>query len=233
MQENSITAGLFLLQDPAYRDFMARLIPTADKETIIGVRSPALKKYAASLAGSAEADSFLLRLPHRYYEENLLHVNLLNRVEDMDRSLRLLQAFLPYVDNWAVCDSLNPAPFAANKTQLVTRIRTWMDDPHAYTVRFAIGLLMRHFLDDAFDPVYLDWVAAIDSAHYYVNMMVAWYFATALTMRYEETLPYLSAHRLPVWNHNKTIQKAVESYRIDGEKKAVLRTLRIKRTRQS
>lgn len=225
----TITADLFTLQDLGYRDFIAGLIPTADKASIIGVRSPALKKYADTLAGTAEAKHFLQELPHHYYEENMLHANLLNRVKNMEEALDLVRSFLPYIDNWAVSDALNPAAFALHKAMLVPQIRAWLDDQHTYTVRFAVGMLMNHFLDKDFDTRYLEWAADIRSQEYYINMMAAWFFATALTFRYEETVPYLIERRLPVWNHNKTIQKAVESRRIDEETKSYLKTLRIRR----
>ena len=221
-------ARLFALQDAGYRTFHARLIPTVDADRIIGVRVPDLRRLARSLRGTPEAAAFLRQLPHTYYEENNLHAFLIAAGTDFDRTAAAVDAFLPYVDNWATCDSLRPAVFAKNRRALLPHIRRWLQDPHPYTRRFALEMLLCHYLDDAFDPVYLQWAADVPQDHYYVKMMVAWYFATALAKQYDAALPWLQQNRLPVWVHNKTIQKAVESYRITPERKAYLRTLKRK-----
>lgn len=223
-----IQTQLFSLQDCAYRDFNARLIPTVPKERIIGVRTPALRKFAKSLAKTPDAAEFLCELPHTYYEENNLHAFLLETFRDFDRLIEALDRFLPFVDNWATCDFMSPKLFQSRRDELLPHIFRWMDASDVYTVRFAIGMLMRHYLDDAFSPDYPALVAAVSSEEYYINMMIAWYFATALAKQYDAVLPYLTEHRLSSWIHNKTIQKAVESNRIPKETKQFLRTLRHK-----
>ena len=220
---------LFALRDEAYGDFTAKLIPTMDKARVIGVRTPALRAFARDFAKGPEAADFLRELPHFYLEENGLHASLVNAIRDYDACIAALDTFLPYVDNWATCDSLGPACFKKNHARLIGDIRRWMDSGALYTVRFGLGMLMAHFLDGDFAPEYLDWVAAIETEEYYLRMMQAWYFATALAKQYDAALPYLENRRLDPWTHNKTIQKAVESYRITDEQKAYLKTLRIKR----
>jgi 3-methyladenine DNA glycosylase AlkD len=224
----SIQAQLFSLQDTAYRRFYAPLIPTVPEERIIGVRIPALRKLASALANTPEAEAFLLQLPHTYYEEDNLHAFLLEKRRDSSQLLAELNRFLPYIDNWATCDMLSPKLFRTHRAELFRQIPVWLHAESVYTVRFAIGMLMRHFLDDAFLPSYPALVAAVQSEEYYVNMMIAWYFATALAKQYDAALPYLLEHRLSVWIHNKTIQKAVESRRISPETKQYLRTLKRK-----
>lgn len=226
--DSSIQQALFALQDPEYRAFHCRLMPTVDPERVIGVRIPALRKLAKELARTPQAAVFLQALPHFYYEENNLHGLLLCQTRDYAETVALLEAFLPHVDNWATCDLLTPAAFRGAPPRLPDQLRLWLDREHPYTVRFALGMLLRFYLDGAFRPCYLDWAAGVHREEYYINMMLAWYFATALAKQYEETLPYLQQHRLPRWIHNKTIQKAVESYRITPEQKAYLRTLRWK-----
>lgn len=226
--ERQIRQRLFAMQDTEYRDFNRKLLPTVDPETVIGVRTPALRGYARELAGRPEGEAFLRALPHQYYEENNLHGFLLEKIRDYDRAVGELERFLPYVDNWATCDMISPAVFKRNLPRLREQCRLWMASGHTYTVRFGIGMLMRHFLDGDFSPEYLDWVAAVQSEEYYVNMMAAWYFATALAKQYQAALPYLTQRRLSGWVHNKTIQKAVESGRITPEQKRYLRTLKIK-----
>lgn len=226
--DSSIQQALFALQDPEYRAFHCRLMPTVDPERVIGVRIPALRKLAKELARTPQAMAFLQALPHFYYEENNLHGLLLCQTRDYAETVALLEAFLPHVDNWATCDLLAPAAFRGTPPQLPAQLRLWLDREHPYTVRFALGMLLRFYLDGAFRPCYLDWAAGVRREEYYINMMLAWYFATALAKQYEEALPYLQQHRLPRWVHNKTIQKAVESYRITPEQKAYLRTLRWK-----
>jgi len=217
---------LFDRQDLTYRDFQSRLMPTVDPETVIGVRMPALRKLAKELAGTQPAEDFLRQLPHRYYEENNLHGLLLSAMPDYDAVVAALETFLPHVDNWATCDLLSPRAFRAHPPELPDQIRRWAEDRHPYTVRFGLGMLLSFYLDEAFRPEYLDLAAGVRREEYYVKMMVAWYFATALAKQYAAALPYVEERRLDRWTHNKTIQKAVESYRITPEQKAYLRSLR-------
>ena len=226
--EQIVQARLFALQDTEYRDFQCRLIPNVAPNTVIGVRTPELRKFAKDFAKEPEAAEFLRILPHRYFEENNLHGFLIERMKDYDRVIAALDAFLPFVDNWATCDQLRPGVFAKRPPQLREQIQIWMASGHTYTVRFGIEMLMCLYLDDAFLPEYLDWVAAIRSDEYYVNMMTAWFFATALAKQYDAALPYIEERRLAPWTHNKAIQKAVESYRIADAQKAYLRSLKVK-----
>ena len=223
---SAVTQRLFSLADEGYRQFQTPLLPSVDPERIIGVRTPVLRKLAKEMAGTAEAEAFLRDLPHTYYEENNLHAFLVEQMKDYDACVAAIDAFLPYVDNWSTCDGWSPKVFKKHPEKLLVKIREWMESDLPYTVRFGIGMLQRYFLDERFDPVYLAWVATIDREEYYVRMMVAWYFATALAKQYEATLPYVEQGRLPIWTHNKTIQKAVESYRISAEQKIYLKTLR-------
>ena len=224
----NIQTQLFALRDEAYAAFLAKLIPTVPTETVIGVRTPALRKLAKALSGTPEAARFLEVLPHRYFEENQLHAFLLCEMRDFDACVAALERFLPFIDTWATCDQLSPRVFRKNAVSLLPYIETWLKSDQTYTIRFGIGMLMQHFLDDRFSPAYLDRVARIQSEDYYVNMMLAWYFATALAKQYDATLPVLKSRRLSVWVHNKTIQKAVESNRITDEQKAFLKTLKRK-----
>ena len=219
---------LFALQDPGYREFHAGLIPGIPKEDIIGIRTPVLRKFAGEFARdhSQEAEAFLKELPHRYYEENNLHMMLVAQIKDYESCLAEVERFLPYVDNWATCDLPAPKCFEKHKKELITVIRKWISSEKIYVVRYGIGLLLRLYLDADFDPAYLELVTAVQSEEYYVNMMIAWYLATALAKQWEETIPYLEERRLSEWVHRKTIQKAVESYRITKEKKEYLRSLR-------
>lgn len=219
---------LFALRDEEYRDFNARLVPNRDKAAFIGVRTPQLRALAKSMRGTAEAEDFLRALPHEYFEEDQLHAFLIEQIKDFDACLAALEAFLPYVDNWATCDQLNPKVLGRDKPRLLAAIRLWLESGETYTVRYAIGQLMRWFLDEDYSPEYSDLVAGVESGEYYVRMMAAWYFATALAKQYDAVLPYFTARRLPAWTHNKAIQKAVESYRVSDEHKAQLRALRIK-----
>lgn len=217
---------LFALQDQTYRAFNAKLLPTVDPNTIIGVRIPQLRALAKT--SSREA---LGPLPHDWYEENVLHAFCIESIKDYDECIGALEEFLPYVDNWAVCDCMRPKCFKKHKARLVERIRVWLQSDHVYTVRFAIEMLMVHYLDEEFSEIYPQWVSLVYSDNYYVNMMAAWYFATALAKQYCAVIGYLEQERLPVWVHNKTIQKAIESYRITEEQKNYLRTLRKKGTK--
>jgi 3-methyladenine DNA glycosylase AlkD len=226
-----IREELFRLQDTGYRDFQMKLIPTAGPDTMIGVRTPALRKYAKALVKAGQADEFLKNLPHTYFDENQLHAFILSELKDYDLCIEETDRFLPYVDNWATCDQLSPRVFKKNHARLSEKIPEWISSQETYTIRFGIGMLMQHFLDEDFDPAYPETVAGIRSEEYYVNMMIAWYFATALAKQYDTVLPYLEQRRLDPWTHNKTIQKAVESYRITAEQKEYLKSLKIKKSR--
>ena len=212
--------------DEGYRAFHMRLVPNVEPTRILGVRVPEVRALARSLAGTPEAEAFLRELPHEYYEENNLHAFLLERERDYGALIEALNRFLPFVDNWATCDSLSPALFKKHPAGLPEQALQWMQSDQTYTVRFGIGVLMRYYLDDGFRPEYAERVAAVRSEEYYVRMMVAWYFATALAAREDEALPYLTGRRLDPWTHRKAIQKAIESNRISPERKQFLRTLR-------
>ncbi len=222
----TIQRRLFDLQEAGYRDFLRPLIPTVPAEAVIGIRTPVLRALARELSGTPEAAAFLEDLPHTYYEENNLHGFLLCRIRDYDACVAAIDRFLPYLDNWATCDSMNPACFAKHPEALERDIRRWIASGETYTVRFGLHSLMSHFLDDRFRPEYLELAASVRSEEYYVNMMIAWFFATALAKYYGLVLPYLEGRRLAPWVHNKTIQKARESYRISPEHKEYLKTLK-------
>ena len=223
-----ILKTLFALQDLKYRDFQAELMPTVDPETVIGVRTPELRRLAKEYAKTPESREFLKLLPHRYYEENNLHGFLLETVKDYGQAMEYVENFLPYINNWATCDMVCPKVFGKHLPELLEKIRVWIASGETYTVRFGLGMLMRFYLDEAFRPEYLELAASLRSEEYYVNMMTAWYFATALAKQYGAALPYLQERRLDPWTHNKTIQKALESRRISEEQKTCLRALRIK-----
>ncbi len=227
MQQPSVFKRLSALRDEPYRAFQCSLMPTVDPETVIGVRTPALRRLAGELAGTPSADDFLNSLPHRFYEENNLHGLLINRMGDYEECVKALDAFLPYVDNWATCDLLRPKAFAKRPEQLPGQISIWMADRHPFTVRFGLEMLMTYYLDDAFAPLYLDRAAAPRPDDYYVCMMQAWFFATALAKHYEAALPFLREGRLDPATHNKAIQKAVESRRLTDAQKDALRALRL------
>ncbi|MCH5191311.1 MAG: DNA alkylation repair protein [Oscillospiraceae bacterium] len=226
--EKSIQNRLFELQDLKYKDFQSKLIPTAQPETVIGVRTPELRKFAKELAKTADAAEFIKILPHKYYEENNLHGFLLEKIKDYDKLITAIDNFLSYVDNWATCDLMSPPIFKKHTEELLRKIREWIKSEHTYTIRFGIKMLMSFYLDDNFKEEYLELVADVKSEEYYVNMMIAWYFATALAKQYDSAVRYLENCRLDKWVHNKTIQKAVESYRITEERKEYLKSLRIK-----
>lgn len=224
---NELQQNLFGMRDAAYAAFIAKLTPGFPPSHFIGVRAPLLRTIARSFAKEeAASQRFLSHLPHSYYEEDMLHGMLISLVKDYDRCLDLIDRFLPYVDNWAVCDTLSPKVFAKHKAQLLENILRWSSSSHTYTCRFGLRMLMTHFLDDSFSADFLEIPAAIRSEEYYVKMMVAWFFATALAKQWEATLPYLENRQLDPWTHRKTIQKAIESYRIPPERKDYLRTLR-------
>ena len=231
----SIQKKLFELQDQEYAAFQRKLTPTVDPESFIGVRVPACRKLAKDLfqSDAAAVSEFLCTLPHKYYDENMLHGLLISEIKDFEQCVNDLEAFLPYVDNWAVCDIMSPKVFKKHKTELMEKIREWTASDKTYTIRFGIEMLMSHFLDDDFKAEYLEIPAAVRSDEYYVNMMIAWFFATALAKQWNETIVYLQNDvetrliaSLPTWVHNKTIQKACESYRISDGQKQYLRTLK-------
>ena len=228
----AIQEQLFALQDTDYTAFQHPLIPSVESEAFIGVRTPALRSLAKKLRGSAEAEAFLRALPHAYFEENQIHAFLIALEKDFDTALAQTDAFLPYVDNWATCDQLTPKSFRKNRAVLGEAIDRWISSEHEYTVRFAIKMRMDHFLDEAFTPEIPAQIAAVQREEYYIRMMQAWFFATALAKQYEAVLPYLEQNRLETWVHNKTIQKAVESYRITPEQKTSLKMLRRKPERR-
>ncbi len=224
----AIQKRLFALKDAEYATFQAKLMPTVAREAIIGVRTPQLRALAKELWRNEPAlcETFLATLPHRYFDENQLHAFLLENVRDYQACLRYVGAFLPYVDNWATCDQLSPKVFKKHKTDVLEHIRSWISSRHTYTCRFGIEMLMTHFLDESFFPESLDIVAAVRSDEYYVNMMLAWFFATALAKQWDSTIGYIERRRLSPWCHAKAIQKACESYRISAEKKEYLRSLK-------
>lgn len=224
--QTEIQARLFSLQDETYRSFHCALIPTVPPENVIGIRTPQLRTLARQIKGTANSARFLTELPHRFYEENNLHGLLINEMRDVRQAIDALDAFLPYVDNWASCDLIHPKAFQSRPAELLPKIRAWIADSHPYTVRFGIGMLLSLYLDERFAPEHLEWVASIRSEEYYVNMMIAWYFATALAKQYPSAVIYLEEHRLPAWIHRKTIQKALESYRVSPEHKTYLRSLK-------
>ena len=223
---DKIQQQLFKLQDLAYRDFHAKLMPTVDKQNVIGIRTPALRKFAKEFAKTKECDWFIENLPHKYYEENNLHGMLIASIKDYNLCIERLDKFLPYVDNWATCDLISPKVFAKNLPNLLDKIKEWINSDKTYTIRFGIKMLMTFYLDEAFLEEYLELVAGVKSNEYYVNMMIAWFFATALAKRYNEAITYIEGYRLDKWVHNKTIQKAKESFRIDAVKKEYLETLK-------
>ena len=219
---------LFRLQDSKYRDMQIRILPNLKPETIIGVRTPELRKIAKELYKSNDYKEFLNDLPHKYFDENQLHAFIIGEIKDYDESLEEANKFLPYVDNWATCDQSTPKAFIKNTDKLIVEIKKWIKSKETYTIRFGISMLMRSYLDDNFKEEYLEMVSKIRSDEYYVNMMISWYFATALAKQYDKTIKYIEDKKLDTWTHNKTIQKAIESYRITNEQKEYLRSLKIK-----
>lgn len=259
----TILDQLYALRDVQYAQFQAKLTPTVPPERFIGVRVPELRKLARKLIvlvepsaagksaftmprrekrpkegceetkGGAEVAAFLATLPHSYYDEDMLHGLLLSEMKDYDASMRGVERFLPYVDNWAVCDIMSPKVFKKHKEELLAKIPQWVASTHTYTCRFGMEMLMTHFLDDDFRPELLEIPAAVRSKEYYVNMMTAWFFATALAKQWESALPYIEQHRLDPWVHNKTIQKSCESFRVSTPHKAYLKTLKYEFLKQS
>ena len=219
---------LFSLQDAKYRELQIKILPNLEPESIIGVRTPELRQMAKELAVREETGAFLKDLPHRYFDENQLHAFILSGMKDYTACMEALERFLPYVDNWATCDQMSPKVFRKHRMELLGSIRKWIASDQAYTIRFGIGMLMEHYLDGDFDPAYPEIAAGVRSGEYYVNMMTAWYFATALAKQYDAVIPYIENRRLDPWTHNKAIQKAIESYRITPEQKEYLKTLKIR-----
>ncbi len=228
MNKTDLHKKLYSLQDLKYRDMQIRIIPTVDPKSIIGVRTPELRAIAKEMLKEGDYSDFLKALPHGYFEENQLHAFIISGIKDMDVCMKELEIFLPYVDNWATCDQMSPKVFKKHREELLHHIEKWIRSDRTYTVRFSVGMLMEHFLDEDFDPVYPDMVAALRSEEYYINMMIAWYFATALAKQYESIIPYIEKRKLDQWTHNKAIQKSVESYRITDEQKKYLKTLKTK-----
>ncbi len=223
-----IEKRLFELKDLKFRDFNAKLIPNLDKDTMIGVKTPQLKQLAKALYKSGDHTEFIRSLPHKYFEENQLHAFIISQITDFDIAIYELERFLPYIDNWATCDQLVLKAIAKDPKRILNKIDLWLASEKLYTIRFAIGLLLRYFLDERFDEKYLDKAAAVRSGEYYINMMIAWYFATALAKQWEDSVKYIEEKKLNTWVHNKTIQKARESLRITNEQKEYLKGLKIK-----
>ena len=219
---------LFNLQDPKYRDFQGKLIPSQKGVSMIGVRTPELRRLAKMFAGREDISEFLDDLPHQYFDENQLHAFIISGIKDYEKCVREVVRFLPYVDNWATCDQMSPKVFGKHRKEVAELAGVWIRSEHTYTVRFGIKMLMEHFLNEDFDLMYPEMVARVRSEEYYIRMMAAWYFATALAKQYDAVLPFIENRRLDPWTHNKTIQKAVESYRVTPEHKEYLKSLKIK-----
>lgn len=226
--EKYVCEKLFSMQDLKYKKFHSKLMPTVESDLVIGVRTPELRKFAKEFSKTEMSEEFLQNLPHKYYEENNLHAFMISSMKDFDKTVEKLNDFLPYVDNWATCDMMRPVTFKKHRTELLAEIEKWLKSDMPYTVRFAIEMLMVHFLEEDFDVSYPHKVADIRSDEYYVRMMVAWYFATALAFQYEKILPFIENKTLDPWTHNKAIQKATESYRIANEQKEYLKRLKRK-----
>lgn len=229
---NTLQQRLFSFRDAEYAAFQAKLTPGIPLDSFIGVRIPQLRKFAKAYAKEPDSTKFMQDLPHTYYDENMLHALLIAEVGDYERCMELTKQFLPYVDNWAVCDVLSPKVFRRHRPELLPNIHEWCSSSHTYTCRFGLEMLMTHFLDADFRPEYLELASSVRSNAYYVRMMVAWFFATALAKQWDATLPYIKHQRLAPWTHNKTIQKARESFRITPEQKELLKTMRITKGNQ-
>ena len=226
---NTIVSELFSMQDTKYQKMQVKIIPTVDANSIIGVRTPELRKLSKQLVKREDVHEFLDELPHQYFDENQLHAFIISEIKDYEKCINEVNRFLPYVDNWATCDQMSPKVFKKHRQKLIERISVWLKSDETYTVRFGIGMLMQHFLNEDFDTAYPEMVSKIRSNEYYVNMMIAWYFATALAKQYDVILPYIEDKKLDIWTHNKAIQKSVESYRITPEQKVYLKSLKIKK----
>ena len=227
MTNEQIVKHLFSLQDKKFREFHLKLIPGIEMDKVIGVRTPALRKFAKEIIKAGSGEEFLSSLPHYYYEENQLHSFILSEEKDFDNCIKYVDKFLPYINNWATCDQLLPKVFKKQPQKLLPHINLWIESGETYKIRFAIGMLMQHFLDDLFEERFAQKVASVHSEEYYVKMMQAWYFATALAKQYEPAVKYLEEKKLESWTHNKTIQKAIESFRVPDERKEYLRTLKV------
>ncbi len=225
---NRIINDLFKLKDQKYCDFQTKLFPTLNANMIIGVRTPELKRYAKKMLTDNSYLTFLEDLPHNYFDENQLHAFIISEFKDYDKCILFVNNFLPFIDNWATCDQLLPKVFKTNHDKLIKQVKLWLKSREPYTIRFGIGVLMRHFLDNDFKIEYLELVCNIKSEEYYVNMMRAWYFATALVKQYEASIVFLERHKLDTWTHNKAIQKAIESFRITDNQKQYLKSLKDK-----
>jgi len=222
----SIYERLISYQDEKYRDFQSKLVPNIDKKTIIGVRTPQMRKIVKEIFGTTEATTFLQVLPHQYYEENIIHFFLISKIKDFNECVKEVEKFLPYIDCWPVCDQATPIVFKKNHNKLLPLIKKWIDSNHIYTARFGIRMLMNEFLNDDFKEEYLEWVSSKTSDDYYLKMMMAWFFATALAKQYNATIKYIENKKLDSWIHQKTIQKALESYRVSDEHKGYLKKIR-------
>lgn len=221
----TIEKMLFELRDEKYAEFQAKLTPTVNKELFIGVRVPEVRKLAKKLGSDPLSLEFIKKLPHKYYDENMLHGLLISEIKDYERAVCETERFLPYVDNWAVCDIMSPKIFKKHKAELLEKIRKWASSKETYTVRFGIEMLMSHYLDDDFKAEFLEIPAKVRSEEYYVNMMIAWFFATALAKQWDAAIVYLEQGKLSEWVLKKTVQKARESYRITDEQKSYLKSL--------
>ena len=222
----NLQKDLFCLQDLKYKEFHQKLMPTVNPDRVIGIRTPVLRKFAKEFSKRGEAEAFIKNLPHKYYEEDNLHAFLLEEIKDYEALIKELNKFLPFVDNWATCDMMRPKILKKHKTELLNDIKRWLNSEDTYTVRFAVNCLMNYYLEEDFKPLYLQWVKNIESEEYYINMVRAWYFATALAKQYDEAIKILENKSLDKWTYNKTIQKAVESYRITDERKEYLKKLK-------
>ena len=224
-----IRQELFAKQDTGYKGLQERTINNIDPDSIIGVRTPELRAYAKELGTREDVKEFLDVLPHEYFDEDQLHAFIISGMKDYEACIEELERFLPYVNNWATCDQMSPKIFKKHKAELLKHIKVWIKSKETYTVRFGVGMLMEHFLDEDFNPKYPEMVSKLRSDEYYVNMMIAWYFATALAKQYEAVIPFIVERRLDPWTHNKAIQKSVESNRIPEERKIYLKSLKIKK----
>ena len=213
-------------KDDKYKEFQAKLVPNVQPETILGIRTPEMRKIAKEVFESEDRDLFLNSLPHKYYEENLVHFFVISMIKDFDQCIQEVERFLPYVDCWPVSDQATPKAFKKNHSKLIPYIKKWIKSKHVYTARFGIRMLMNEFLEEDFKEEYLELVASIKGEDYYLKMMVAWYFATALAKRYDESIPFIEKRKLSEWVHKKAIQKALESFRVSEEHKKYLKSLR-------
>ena len=229
MIKDDIRQRLLAQQDKKYKEMQERIINTVPADSIIGVRTPELRQMAKELSKMEDVGEFLSDLPHELFEEDQLHAFIISGMRDYSLCMAELVRFLPYVNNWATCDQMSPKVFRKHKDELLDQIKIWIASDHTYTVRFGVGMLMEHFLDEDFDIRYPKMVAKLRSDEYYVNMMIAWYFATALAKQYDDTLPFIEKNKLDTWTHNKTLRKACESFRITPEQKEYLKSLKIKK----